>query len=35
MVKRIAKGTTLMNVSSGTDIIKVTNALRELGAIEG
>lgn len=30
MVKRIAKGTTLMNVSSGTDMIKVADALREM-----
>ncbi len=31
MVKRIAKGTTLMNVSSGEDIIKVVGLLREMG----
>lgn len=29
LVKRIAKGTTLMNVSSGEDIIKVVDVLRE------
>lgn len=31
MVKRIAKGTTLMNVSSGEDIIKVVDMVREIG----
>jgi [acyl-carrier-protein] S-malonyltransferase len=30
MVKRIAKGTTLMNVSSGEDIIKVVDMLRRM-----
>lgn len=33
MVKRIAKGTTLMNVSSGTDMIKVADALREMNLV--
>jgi [acyl-carrier-protein] S-malonyltransferase len=34
MIKRIAKGTTLMNVSSGEDIIKVVGMLRELGLVD-
>ncbi len=33
MVKRIAKGTTLLNVSSGADLVKAADALRELGAV--
>jgi [acyl-carrier-protein] S-malonyltransferase len=33
MVKRIAKGSTLMNVSSGADITKVATTLRELGLL--
>jgi [acyl-carrier-protein] S-malonyltransferase len=33
MVKRIVKGTTLMNVSSGTDIPRVVSMLRELGLV--
>jgi [acyl-carrier-protein] S-malonyltransferase len=33
MIKRIAKGTTLMNVSSGEDIIKVVGMLREMGLL--
>lgn len=33
MVKRIAKGVTLMNVSSGADIAKVASTLRETGQI--
>lgn len=33
MVKRIAKGVTLMNVSSGADITKVASTLREAGLI--
>lgn len=33
MVKRIARGTTLMNVSSGADITKVASTLRELDLI--
>lgn len=31
MVKRIAKGTTLLNVSSRTDLLKVINTLGEMG----
>lgn len=31
MIKRIAKGTTLMNVSSEADVAKVANTLRETG----
>jgi [acyl-carrier-protein] S-malonyltransferase len=33
LVKRIAKGTTLMNVSSGEDIIKVVDVLRDTGLV--
>jgi [acyl-carrier-protein] S-malonyltransferase len=33
MVKRIAKGTTLLNVSSGADLVKAAGALREIGAV--
>lgn len=33
MVKRIAKGTTLLNVSSGADLAKAAGTLRELGLV--
>ena len=33
MVKRIAKGTTLLNVSSGADLTKVASALRTMGLV--
>lgn len=33
LVKRIAKGTTLMNVSSGEDMIKVVNVLRRMDLV--
>ena len=34
MVKRIARGTTLLNVSSGGDIAKIGGTLREMGLVE-
>lgn len=33
MVKRIAKGTTLLNVSNGADVTRVASILREMGLI--